>query len=101
MNSRPLTPLTEDTNDLTALTSGHFLIGRELVAIPNEGYADIASNRLTKWKLLKSYNKIIGEDGEQNISCGLQQCNKWSLTKKDTKVEDMVLLKEDNVAPSY
>lgn len=32
LNSRPLTPLTNDSNNLEALTSGHFLVGEALTS---------------------------------------------------------------------
>ncbi|XP_025264299.1 uncharacterized protein LOC112637854 [Camponotus floridanus] len=34
LNSRPLQPLTDDPDDLAALTPGHFIIGAPLVAVP-------------------------------------------------------------------
>lgn len=40
LNSRPLTPLTDDPNDLRALTPEHFLIGEEIVAPPPFEYAN-------------------------------------------------------------
>ena len=33
VNSRPLTPLTDDPNDLTALTPAHFLVGESLITL--------------------------------------------------------------------
>lgn len=36
MNSRPLTPVSDDPNDFTALTPGHFLIGQCLFEIPDD-----------------------------------------------------------------
>ena len=33
MNSRPLTPISNDANDLAVLTPGHFLIGDQMTSI--------------------------------------------------------------------
>ena len=38
LNSRPITPLSSDPNDLTALTPSHFLIGDVLTSIPERCY---------------------------------------------------------------
>ncbi|KMQ87331.1 bel12-ag transposon polyprotein [Lasius niger] len=53
LNSRPLQPLTDDPEDLGALTSGHFLIGGPLNAIPEPLLLDVPANRLTRWRLLQ------------------------------------------------
>lgn len=37
--SRPLTPMSNDPNDLCVLTPGHFLVGSSLLTIPSLDYS--------------------------------------------------------------
>ncbi|XP_024940200.1 uncharacterized protein LOC112494270 [Cephus cinctus] len=48
LNSRPLCPLTDDPDDLTALTPGHFLIGNALAIIPEPSLEEIKTSRLSR-----------------------------------------------------
>lgn len=48
LNSRPLTPLSSDPNDLTALTLAHFLIGDTLVLPAEHNYLSVLDNRLSR-----------------------------------------------------
>ncbi|XP_033221143.1 uncharacterized protein LOC117175543 [Belonocnema kinseyi] len=53
LNSRPLQSMSDDPDDLTALTPGPFLIGESLNSIPEPRYIEITSNRLSRWQLLQ------------------------------------------------
>ncbi|XP_058817710.1 uncharacterized protein LOC131681019 [Topomyia yanbarensis] len=53
MNSRPLVPLTEDPNDLNALTPAHFLIGATMYAIPDPDVRSIPINRLDHYQRMQ------------------------------------------------
>ncbi|XP_041769598.1 uncharacterized protein LOC121592267 [Anopheles merus] len=49
LNSRPITPLTDDPSDVSALTPGHFLVGAPLLQIPDIDTTQLPANRLTHW----------------------------------------------------
>lgn len=53
MNSRPLTPLSDDPRELDVLTPGHFLIGQPLLALPDVDHYEMPSNRLKGYEQLQ------------------------------------------------
>lgn len=59
LNSRPLTPLSSDPNDLRASTPGHFLIGDSLTSLPSQDYTDTPSNRLSTWQHIEGLKQKI------------------------------------------
>ncbi|XP_043267662.1 uncharacterized protein [Venturia canescens] len=48
LNSRPLEPLSDDPDDYSVLTPGHFLIGDTLTSIPEPSLRDVPQGRLTR-----------------------------------------------------
>ncbi|GFU95285.1 integrase catalytic domain-containing protein [Trichonephila clavipes] len=50
LNSRPLTPLSNDADNFDVLTPGHFLIGRPITSIPEPNLIDVNENRLSRWE---------------------------------------------------
>ncbi|XP_011877529.1 PREDICTED: uncharacterized protein LOC105567318, partial [Vollenhovia emeryi] len=53
LNSRPLCPLTDDPDDIQALTPGHFLIGCAPTIIPEPSLESVKSSRLSRWQLTR------------------------------------------------
>ena len=55
MNSRPLLPMTEDADDLAALTPANFLIGTSMLALPDPDHRNIPINRLDHYQQLQQH----------------------------------------------
>ncbi|KMQ85601.1 hypothetical protein RF55_15741 [Lasius niger] len=53
LNFTPLSPLTDNPEDLAALTPGHLLIGTALTAVPEPSLQNVPANRLSCWQLLQ------------------------------------------------
>ncbi|XP_062537896.1 uncharacterized protein LOC134206224 [Armigeres subalbatus] len=99
LNSRPLTPLSNDPNDLEALTPGHFLVQRPLTAMPEPRLLELPENRLSRWQMMQRFNQIIWRRWSTDYLSNLQSRNKWTKHRNNLNVGTMVLLKEDNIPP--
>lgn len=67
LNSRPLQALSDDPEDLTALTPGHFLIGEPLCAIPEPSLENVPSGHLNRWQLIQQMRDHLWQRGPRNI----------------------------------
>ncbi|KYN50050.1 hypothetical protein ALC62_00077, partial [Cyphomyrmex costatus] len=100
LNSRPITPLSECTTDLEALTPGHFIIGEAITAIPDRDSAQTPSNRLTRYQLLSQLKQHFWKRWSSEYMSQLQQRFKWKTCKQlNLKVGTMVLVKGENTPP--
>lgn len=100
MNSRPLTPLTNNPDDLTPLTPGHFLIGDSLTALPQEDVRDIMDNRLNRFELIQKMQQHFWQRWHREYLPQLQTRKRWKTTgEEQVKLGSMVLVKDDNAPP--
>lgn len=99
LNSRPLTPLSQDIEDLSVLTPAHFLIGGNLAQVPELDLSDIAMNRLSRWELVQAFVQRIWKRWTQEYLNTLQQRLKWNAKKDNLSVGDLVIIQKENTAP--
>lgn len=98
MNSRPLCPLSKDPKDLQVLTPGHFTIGEPLVAIPEYPYIQINESRLSRFQRVQKMTQHFWNRWKTEYLHTLQQRYKWTSHTPPPKIDDLVLIKEDNLA---
>ncbi|XP_071638452.1 uncharacterized protein [Temnothorax longispinosus] len=100
LNSRPITPLSEDPNDLACLTPGHFLVGTPLNSFPYEELNDVNENRLLRWQRVEQLRQHFWSRWSSEYLHSLQERNKWRSNKgRQLQLNQFVLLKQQNLAP--
>ncbi|XP_077296682.1 uncharacterized protein LOC143918616 [Arctopsyche grandis] len=96
LNSRPLTPISNDPKDLNPLTPGHFLIGRPLLAIPQSRVMETTNIKHQYLQMIKATSEFWNRWSLDYIS-SLQIRNKWKQQKDNIKIGDLVVIKEEGL----
>ncbi|KMQ91222.1 hypothetical protein RF55_8940 [Lasius niger] len=100
LNSRPLTQLSSDPNDLTYLSPGHFLIGTTLNSFPCRDLHDVNENRLTRWQRVEQMRQHFWRRWSDEYLHSLQERTKWRANKGlQLKPNQLVLVKQQGLAP--
>ncbi|XP_043472072.1 uncharacterized protein LOC122504847 [Leptopilina heterotoma] len=100
LNSRPLSALSEDPDDLKTLTPGHFLIGQALNTIPKPSLLDISTSRLDRWQFLQQrlqyfWSRWSSECLQRHLSR-----SKWFHQRNEIQVGSLVLITNEHTPPS-
>lgn len=99
LNSRPLTPLTSDPNDLEALTPGHFLIGAPLTALPEPDVTDCKLSNISKFRQIMYIQQHFWKRWSAEYLHLLQQRMKWQIESQNLQPGTLVVIKESNAPP--
>jgi hypothetical protein len=101
LNSRPITPLSIDPTDLSALTPGHYLIGETLMSPPQHDVTDVPTTRLSRYQVLEKLRQHFWTRWSKEYLHQLQQREKWHKTRQPPPLGHLVLLREDNLPPQH
>lgn len=99
LNSRPLAPLSNDPNDLSALTPSHFLLGRSSVSLPYPDLVTRPTNRLDLYEQIEKLKQCFWNRWFTEYISQLQQRQKWKTNQRNLSVGELVLLQENNLPP--
>ncbi|XP_043642531.1 uncharacterized protein LOC122612775 [Drosophila teissieri] len=97
LNSRPISPMSEDPTDLIALSPGHFLIGGPLLAVAEPEVKEGPSSIINRWRRLKALNQQFCLRWKEEYLKELHKRNKWKFPTRDLQAGDMVVIKEENL----
>ena len=99
LNSRPLTALSNEPNDPSYLSPGHFLIGAPLTSLPEPDFTSTTMNSLSRWQQVQRFKQQLWKRWSSNYLNSLQQRCKWRSQQPDLQPGMLVLLREDNLPP--
>lgn len=99
LNSRPLTPLSNDPSDLTPLTPAHFLIGRSLVMLPHPQIQSTNISQLQRFRRVECLKQHFWNRFSQEYILWLQEKTKWHRSSGELKEGTLVVIKEKNLPP--
>ncbi|XP_072380727.1 uncharacterized protein [Diabrotica undecimpunctata] len=99
LNSRPLCPVSNDPNDFSVLTPGHFLILEPLKIIPDRDYSDVHLNRLSRWQLLQRLHADFWQRWSREYLHTLHQRSKWHKNEGNPNIGTLVLIRNETEPP--
>ncbi|XP_039306359.1 uncharacterized protein LOC120358020 [Solenopsis invicta] len=100
LNSRPLCPLTDDPDDLNALTPGHFLLGSAPVIVPEPSLDTVKLSRLSRWQLVRQKLESFWSQWSKECLQRYLSVYKWNRVNKSLEKGTLVLVVYDRYPPS-
>ncbi|XP_041448586.1 uncharacterized protein LOC121404066 [Drosophila obscura] len=99
VNSRPLLSLSENPDDLDVLTPAHLLLGGPHQSILEPDLTKLNYNRLDGWQRVTQLQQTFWRRWREEYLTLLQERSKWRTPAKNLCVNDVVLVKDENLPP--
>lgn len=94
LNSRPLSSSTDDLNDLSPFTPGHFLIGTPMLAPAEPDLSEEDVPLSNRWKRFKIVSQNFCQRWKSEYLHELHRRYKWKLRQDNLKVDDLVVIRD-------
>ncbi|XP_068143025.1 uncharacterized protein [Drosophila tropicalis] len=91
LNSRPISPMSEDPEDLLALSPGHFLIGGPLLSIAEPEILVEPMSLINRWQRLKAIQQAFCRRWKS------EYLKEWKSPTRSLQTGDLVIVFEDNL----
>ncbi|XP_011699812.1 PREDICTED: uncharacterized protein LOC105457069 [Wasmannia auropunctata] len=100
LNSRPLSGMSNDPNDFSYISAGHFLIGDVIVSHPEPDITQLKVNRLSRWQHLEQMRQHFWRRWSHEYLSQLQNRTKWQSSRGPAlEIGQLVICREDGLPP--
>lgn len=102
LNSRPLCANDSPSADIDdlILTPSHFTIGRALHVLPEDDLVKVKLSNNARWELVKRLKQHIWVRWHRDYLSSLQRRSKWITKNENIKLNDIVIIKDENITTS-
>ena len=100
LNQRPLTPISDDVNDLKALTPSHFIIGSYENTVPGVFHKQEIDYR-RKWRSVQAAVDVFWIRWKKEYLPSLNLRKRWTQKNRNFRVWDLVIISSHGVPRSY
>ena len=100
LNSRPISSQSQDPADLSALTPGHFLTGGPILVPVDPLTTETPISVVNRWQRLKVLHRDFCLRWKNEYLRELQKRTKWQTSQPNFQIDDMAVIKEDNLPPN-
>lgn len=100
LNARPLAPMSEDPEDLGYLTAGHLIGGASMVQLFGHRRTEEVGTIRDRYELVQALSQQFWKRWKDEYLLELQGRTKWREGHSNLKIGDMVIVMEDEIAPS-
>ncbi|XP_075163105.1 uncharacterized protein LOC142235730 [Haematobia irritans] len=100
LNSRPLSPVSDNQEDLSALTPGHFLIGTSLLAPAEPEEIPSKTALLNRWRKVKIIQQEFCRRWKTEYMSELQKRFRWKSPQDNLALNDLVVIRQESIGPT-
>ena len=98
VNSRPLTPVSTDSDDINPLTPNMLLTMKSNVILPPPGHFQREDMYMRKrWRHVLHLANLFWSHWKREYLSTLQERQKWNVPKRNLQIDDVILLKDDGL----
>lgn len=100
LNSRPLTPMSDDPSDFEPLTPAHFLVGNSLQSLPEVDLRSVPTNRLKQYQVVQQQLQNFWDRWKREYLSQLQgRSKRWSAPVQ-FEIGRLVVINDKNQPPN-
>ena len=100
LNSRPLGQMPDNSDELCALTPGHFLIGSAILSPAEPEELGSAMDMVNRWRKVKAMRQELSRRWKEEYLSELHKRNKWQTPQINLQEDDIVVLRNEPLCPT-